>query len=351
MYLGDKYNVHQCVTDCIAFMKRSLNNENTCSGLYYAILHDHPELTRLCKERIISDTEAIFITPGFLKCGRQALEYILKMDFVSCSEDKVFEAVMAWVMARSNQNVLTKEIVDTHLGDLFYQIRFASMTIQQLCALRKKYDSVFSNDFATIVDIVAEPGIQVDKFVTTPRRFKWRENDCLNFDRKSNRYTYSYTLDLNSDYKTTLSSNTPVILGSFTCSAVVIADDCDGHDLDWDLSVEVKITEASATVSNNSEVISSMTAILGSTATAVRLPQPILIRPGFVYTICFGPFPCEHQYRSQMLKKKWTGSSGIVIEVHDDYRDEDDDEYDDEYDSLFEDYAPGLISEFNFNFI
>lgn len=343
MYLGHKYNVPQCVADCIAFMKRKLNNENTCTALFYAILYDHTELTQLCKEQIMSNTEAIFNTPGFLNCHRQALEYILKMDFVSCSEDKVFEACMAWVKAKSNHNVLTKEIVDTHLGDLFYKIRFASMTIQQLCALHKEYESVLSNEFVTIANIIAEPGIQVDKFVTTPRQIKWDDDFDFTFDRKSNGNAYLF--DLYSDYKTTLSSTAPLILGNFMCSAIVVANGYDGHDLDWNLSVGVKITETSASDSENSKVISSMTAILGSTMTFVQLPQPILIRPSFVYTICFGPFPCEHQYRSELLAKNWSCGPGVTVEVHDDQG------HDGGEDDDYEDDSPGLISEFVFRFI
>lgn len=145
-------------------MKRTLNNENICTGFIYAILYHETELLKLCKNHVISNTEEIFKTPEFLECGRLVLEYILNMDFVSCSEDKVFEACMAWVKAKSERNVLSKEIVDKYLGDLFYKIRFASMTIQQLCALQKKYDSVLSNDFITIANIIGEPGVQIDKF-------------------------------------------------------------------------------------------------------------------------------------------------------------------------------------------
>lgn len=351
MYLGHKYNVTKCVEDCITFFKRALNNENVCTALSFAILYDHAELVELCKKRIVSNTFSILNTAGFLKCDRRALEYILKMDFVSCSEKDVFEACMTWVKAKSGQNVLSKEIVDLHLGDLFYKIHFASMTPQELCQLHRGYDSVLSNDFITIANvIVGGPCIQYDKFITTPRQIKWNKNDILTIDRKKNGRTYSF--DLCSDYETTLSSNVPLVLGSFVCSVILIADGMGGRDLDWPLAVAVKITET-LMGSDNEEmsidwesngVVSTMTATLGSTQNHVLLPHPILIRPGFLYSICFGPFPCEHQYRTQSLKKKIQFAPDGIITFRD-KRLEDDDDCDGE------DVTFGLISEFNFNIV
>lgn len=350
MYLGHKYNVKKCVEDCITFMKRTLNNENVCTAFYYANLYGHPELVELCRKRMMSNTEEIFNTPGFLKCDRQVLENILCLSFLSCPEDKVFEACMTWVKAKTQLDVLSKEIVDEHLGYLFHWIHFASMTMQQLCALQKKYDLVLSNDFITIANIITgEPNDRVGNFITWPRWIKWNGDHILTFNRKSNGNMYPF--DLYSHYKTTLTSNVLIVLGGFECSAIVIADGFGGHDLEWDLSVPLKITEISGSDSENIKVISQMTAKLGSTMTNILLPQPILIRPGFLYSILFGPFPCEHQYRTQLLKKKMRFAPNIIIEVVDglDHGDDDDnDDYDDDDD---DGDAFGLISEFHFNTI
>lgn len=345
MYLGHKYNVTKCVVDCIKFLKRTVNNENVCAGLFYGILYDQIEFLVLCKSRIISNTEEVFKTSGFLTCDRKVLEYILKMDFVSCSEEKVFEACMAWVKVKSNRNVLSKEIVDAYLGDLFYKIRFASMTIQQLCALQKEYDLVLSNDFITIANIIAEPGVHIDNFITIPRQIKWNKHNVNTFDRKSNGNTYPFDL-VYANYKTTLSSSIPLILGSFACAPIVVANGSGGHDLDWDLSVDAKITEISGSNGEDMKVLSNMKASLGSTMTNVLLPQPILLRPGFSYTICLGPFPCEHQYRTHLLKRKMRLSADAIIEIRDNDDGDDDVDNDDDDDDTF-----GLISELNFNLI
>lgn len=344
MYLAHKYNVPKCVEDCIEFLKLSLANENVCAVLFYSILYNHMELLKLCEKHIIVNTEAVLKTAGFLKCDRKVLAHILQMDFLSCSEVEVFKACMAWVEAKYSRHGSSKEIVETHLGDLFYKIRFASMTIQQLCALQQEYDTVLSSDFITIANIVAGSQIQIDKFVTVPRQIKWDEDAIIKCDRKSNGRLYPF--DLYSEYKTTLSTNAPLILGSFICGKIVMADGFGGHDLDWDLTVDVKIIETHTSDSEYKKTLLNMKVNLKSTMTAVSLTQAILIRPGFFYSICLGPFPGDHQYCAQVTKGKIKLDRDTIVEIREDnYIEEEEGEDDDDNDLA----SFGLIPELNFN--
>lgn len=124
------------------------------------------------------------------------------------------------------------------------------------------------------------------------------------------------------------------------CAPIVIANETDYLYLDWNLSVEVKITEMSGSNGEDMKVLLTMKASLDSTMTNVLLSQPILIRPVFLCSICFGPFPCEHRYRSQLLKRKMRLISDIVIKIQDNH---DDDDYDGD--------GNGLIWELHFNMI
>lgn len=161
MYLGQKYNVPKCVEDCADILKRTLNDENIFTGLLMAILYDQTELLKVCEKHIISYTDAVFKTTGFLECDRNVLQHILNMELFSCSEVNVFDACMDWVKAKSKCDVLTKEIIQEYLGDLYYNIRFASMTMHQLCGLQMKYGSVISSDFIDITKIIImEPAQQ-----------------------------------------------------------------------------------------------------------------------------------------------------------------------------------------------
>lgn len=95
------------------------------------------------------------------------------MGVLSCSEVDVFKACMAWVKAKSKQSAVTKPIVDKYLGDLYYSIRFASMTIQEFCQLSTEYNDVLSSDYETITKMIAMPGYTPEKFNSTPRIPKW----------------------------------------------------------------------------------------------------------------------------------------------------------------------------------
>lgn len=130
MYLVQKYNISNGVDVCKEFLKDILTADNVFIGLNIAMLHELKELIKFCEKIIISNTNAVFGSTSFLECDKKTLDHILKMNFLSCSEVKIFEACMQWVKAKSRQNILTKDLVGSHLDESFYQIRFASMTMQ-----------------------------------------------------------------------------------------------------------------------------------------------------------------------------------------------------------------------------
>lgn len=154
-YIWD--NVRECVFACVEFLKDNTTDENVCDILTPAIFFEHQELLQICDAHITANTAAVIESIGFLECHREVLARILIMNLLACSEVEVFEACMAWVRAKSGHDVLTKKIVDIHLGDLFNKIPYASMTIQQFCMLAAKYNMVFRRDFHSISNIIAHP--------------------------------------------------------------------------------------------------------------------------------------------------------------------------------------------------
>lgn len=173
MYLGQKYDATKCIEACVQFLKDAATADNILIALDIAILYAHSELMKFCHRFIVLNTNSVLESSGFLGCEQKVLEHILKENLLAVSDVKVFEACMEWVKAKSEQNALTKAIVDTHLGDLFYEIRFGSMTIQEFCKLATKYDSVLSNDINTIIKLIAFPDYKPEKFNIRPREIKW----------------------------------------------------------------------------------------------------------------------------------------------------------------------------------
>lgn len=351
MYLGQKYNVPKCIEDCVEFFKQTVNNKVVCSGLYCAILYDQIGLLESCVLQVMANTAAVFEAADFSTCDRRVLDYILTMDFLSCSEVEVFEACMAWAKAKSEQNVLSKEIVDAQLGDTYYKIRFASMTIQQLCALQEKYDSVLSSDFITITKIIAGPKFRTDRFVTTTRQFKRNTNAVIKAEREPLSLFFDSYECLN--LKPKFSTNVPLILDSFVCLAVFVEYDCDVNvDLRWNMSVGVTITETPGSDSKTEKVLCHMDAVLKFDETHIALPQPILIRPGFLYSICFGAFANGYAFRAKLFKQKLRLEPDIIVKFHDEPAfDDSDEDTDDEGDSSedADDTAYGFLSQLNFN--
>lgn len=62
------------------------------------------------------------------------------------TENELFEACMNWVKAATNLNNLTRKDVEDHLGELFHEIRFKLMSVQQFATLIPTYGDLFTID-------------------------------------------------------------------------------------------------------------------------------------------------------------------------------------------------------------
>lgn len=109
--------------------------------------------------------------------------------------------------------------------------------------------------------------------------------------------------------KTIFSANEPLLLGEFACNEIRIGEG-DPHDLRS--SVEVKITEACTLDGANVKVL--FTANL-KFSKFVSLPLPILIRPGYFYTISISGFPDGHYFKAY---RQLTSELDLEIEFYND---------------------------------
>ncbi|XP_031639426.1 BTB/POZ domain-containing protein 3-like [Contarinia nasturtii] len=146
LYLGDKYNVTECMDTCTKFLRRTITENNVCWCYALAVLHHQDDLIRYCELMIAENTKAVFSSTSFLECSKEVLGHILGMDSLSCSEVEVFKAIIEWVKKASGENELTREIVQTHLGELFFKIRYRSMTFENFAALDPLYGGLFTLD-------------------------------------------------------------------------------------------------------------------------------------------------------------------------------------------------------------
>lgn len=325
MNLGHKYMVTNCIDIGIQFLKDCHTADNILFVLSLAMLYGHSELVKLCEQFIILNTIAVLNSAGFLECNRPILTYILNKNLFICSEIELFESCMAWVKAKS-YGVLSKETVDEHLGKLFYEFRFGSMTIQKFCNLAKKYDTVLSNDFKAITELIVLPQLQHDKFRTCPRKINWNEAGAIAVH--GDLYRIGDLIKATCFEWIKFTANKPLLLTGFMCSrlesltTITDADDedDDSHssnrvNISSSISVQVKIREALQVDFRNNRDLLKTSAKLQHDSTHVSLPRSILIKPGLVYQISIR-YPYEYTYYSKEIQKTVQLPSDTTIEFH-----------------------------------
>ncbi|XP_055326056.1 uncharacterized protein LOC129580026, partial [Sitodiplosis mosellana] len=183
MNLGEMYNVAGCMAVCSKFLKNNLNDDNVFQSYGLAILYNQQDLKRSCETIIGLNTNAIFQSTGFLACNQKVLAEVLKLNWLSCTEIDLFESCMSWVNGTSKQNELTKELVQAQLCDLFYEIRFGSISLKVFAALVSTYGTIFTDaEYTDIIQIIAGNEIQATKFnKIRVKRFKldpWSMEEC-----------------------------------------------------------------------------------------------------------------------------------------------------------------------------
>lgn len=223
---------------------------------------------------------------------------------------------MAWVQATSKKNQVTKELVRAHLGELFYDIRFGSMTINEFVAVSVSYDDLFSsNEYKEIVQLIVAKEFQSNKFKRNSRQTQpemqvtWNKDAVIECGRvvEDQNPIASYCI-LQAVETTTFTTNKPVILGEFYCTDLIIQGEAGSRNA---LTTEVSITEIFD--KEHQTVIRAGKGTLGNELISLR---PVLIRPGFMYEIQFKQMPNKHFYRAKELKDEVEFDTDIVIQFH-----------------------------------
>ncbi|XP_031639409.1 BTB/POZ domain-containing protein 3-like [Contarinia nasturtii] len=323
MYLGNKYIVPECMNACVKFLHRILTEDNICFGYSLAILYNQNELKRFCELIIASKTRAVFSSASFLECSKDALEHILKMDSLSCSEVDVFEACMEWVKSACGLELeeLTREIIQTYLGDLIYKIRFKSIKPQQFGYLASIYGRLFSSDeYREIVQLTAlshfEPNAFKQTLRTSFKKFQFNESEKIVCDRLMALNFSTSPYYIKHIEKTVFSVNQPMVLQQIVCSQVCEYKSNDYFPIDG-LSTEIKIVQVSESESSDEEIILHDKKFhLKSELTYINFSKTKLVRPGFMYEIQLKQTPPPNYCTGNILKTEVQLESNILIQFY-----------------------------------
>ncbi|XP_055303107.1 uncharacterized protein LOC129568822 [Sitodiplosis mosellana] len=336
MNLGEMYNVTECLAVCTKFLKNNLNDENVCSNYELAIFLNQERLKKACEIFIGLNIKAVFKSTDFQTCDRKMLAQILKLNWMSCTEVELFVACMTWVKSASKQDVLTKEIVQAHLGDLFHEIRFGSMSLPDFSALIPTYGSTFSFDeHQEIIQIIADPTFQPtilsgDRVERCHSSEPWHRNRKILCDRLISSYGSSEPYKIESIETTVFSTNESLLLRAIDCPQVLVymrgLNYCAHYH---DMPTKVVIVEVAD--SEKEVILYSANEILNRRRNVrIFLTKPILVRPGFMYKIRLeNGLPDEYDcHAGGLLKTSVELESGIIIQFHrdcvDDFEDDSD---------------------------
>lgn len=149
------------------------------------------------------------------------LAYILELNLLSCSETVIFEACMSWIKAQSKQNEVTKQLIEEYLGELFYKIRFPSMTMQDFDALSTAHEYAFSYaEYKDVMHTFASSDASSNLFNGISRQMRWKDDAIVSCERKMN--SFVLTCGMSRNKATKFESNQLILLGSLVFAPVSI---------------------------------------------------------------------------------------------------------------------------------
>ncbi|XP_055298897.1 BTB/POZ domain-containing protein 3-like [Sitodiplosis mosellana] len=296
---------------CEEFLIKSLTNDSMFFGYQLALMYEAKKLKTFCEDEICSNAEKVFKSSSFLEFPYEFLENVLRCDELNCEEKDIFDACIAWAQAactRNNEDPSNAESLRAQLKESIYQIRFCSMTKEDVAACIRSCRGLFTaNELEEIVFMVSKASeMEARKFNWTARRikqvstkgqhlhcsrFNWLRYVTPYFDR-------GFYIGFGSNLETTFTCNQRVLLNGFTCE----------YPDKIKFSVNTKIIEMKSDGSVN-ELYNQRNLLDFSNKRNYKTYNPykahtklsnlILLRPNHTYTIEI-QFPIQPLYRGPL---------------------------------------------------
>lgn len=319
--LGLKYQVAECLNACAKCLKNTLNAENVIWGYELAISTKNASFKKFCEIMIAAHTTDVLNSACFLDCKPDLLRRILDIDAFSCPEAEVFEACMKWTKRVSGEDNLTRKIVDTHLGDLFYAIRIRSITNIELAVLIPTYGSLFSaEEYQEIILMSARDAFEPKNFTAKYRyRFGTKPFEgemMISSNRVIPNVINKVPYFLKDVESITFTTNETFLLGGFQCTPLSsIAGEF--------ISSNVTIREFPPGDAVESKIIGVLRLAKLYAAGSFAKMSPVFIRPGFRYEIQFEQTLPHRVSTLIQLKPVLQMTSDIVVTFHNDHKADD----------------------------
>lgn len=311
MCLGHYYGISECVDACKDLFMNTLTVETVCLGYETALLLDEKDLIGFCEEKIKTHALKVLVSKNFQKCDRKILDHILRLDSLYCTAARLIRGLMFWVKQASKEKHLTREIIDEHLKESFYNIPFGSMSHAELIAFDDRYQGILTGDEYKEISRMIESKDFKPKLFNANRKFllgnlwKWLDkksflDNLLTVDFNTSEFELIENIE-----KMTISTNKKIFLVGYYC-------ECEPG-----FPTKITITKINVSTSHGERlIIYKGKSYFNKSGTLIVLTDPILIKPGYVYEI-----KMEQQISNNFCKKysflsEVEVSPGIIVNIH-----------------------------------
>ena len=133
LYLAKKYIVTSLADKCIEFLEANITFENVFIVLQQAIQFNEKKLENKCWSLIELKTSEAVAADGFTNINRDTIAELVKREGLRIKEVDLFRAVVKWSEAECSRKGIEVNAKNkrTVIGNIIYQIRFASMTLEE----------------------------------------------------------------------------------------------------------------------------------------------------------------------------------------------------------------------------
>lgn len=133
--LSQLYQITILTKKCEIFMNEEsvVKKENVLKLLDLTSIHKLTELETICLKIVQENAIDLIDSPEFLKISQSTLAKIVESEMLSCTEIKLFKAVIKWsdFQCKSKQLKITSENKRSVVGDILSKIRFGRMTLAE----------------------------------------------------------------------------------------------------------------------------------------------------------------------------------------------------------------------------
>lgn len=218
LILCENYQVQHGSLICERFLRKSLTDDNLFVIFDYAIRYNLIDLKKECEIILTANTALLQLEYFRNHCSKSVIRHLLGMDYLSCTERQLFLACLDWLKCVSQTVNITRDIIDYHLGESFYNIRFATMTIQEFTGISHPNRDLFHfHEYESIVSAIVTGKCDSSMcFKIEARQLRWNHDAIIECNRM--RKSYSETKQYESFVQATeFSTSTSLLLGEFVC--------------------------------------------------------------------------------------------------------------------------------------